>query len=257
MKTFYAYIHAKPDGTPFYVGKGWGRRANDFLLRNPYHKNTTAKYGVDNILVGTIDCSSEKIAFELECGLIKCLKRMNISLTNLTDGGEGRSGSVASEATKAKMSAARLGKKIPFRSLAYRAKQSASKKGKPGHLHSPESLKKLIDNHVGMTGKKHTPEALAKIRAAGMGRVHTPEAIQKMRDAQKGRVYPKLSDETKEKMRESATGKQKSESHRANISAALKGKAKSAEHRANLSAARKRHCENIKLIGVSHVFTPT
>ena len=238
MKQFYAYIHAKPYGTPFYVAKGYGRRATDFFARNPYHKNITAKYGVDNILIGKMECSSEEIAFELEVGIIKCLKRMGMSLTNMTDGGEGRSGSIASAETKAKMRVARLGKKLPPRSAEYRAKSSATRKGKPGRKHSKESLAKLIANHKGMTGQKHSEETKAKIGAASIGKTHTAESRAKMSAAQQGRVYAPVSDETKLKMSASHKGVKKSDSHCANISAALKGKPKSDAHKAKLSAAK-------------------
>lgn len=238
MKQFYTYIHAKPDYTPFYVGKGYGRRATYFFSRNPHHKNITKKYGEKNILIGKIECSSEEIAFELEVGLIKCLKRMGVKLVNMTDGGEGRSGSVASEETRRKMRAVRLGKKLPPRSVEYRAKASAARKGKPGHPHSKESLAKLVANHKGFTGKKHSEESKAKIGSASIGKKHTEEALAKMRAAQVGRVYAPVSDETKAKMSASHKGLKKSESHKANIKKALTGKPKSAEHRAKLSAAK-------------------
>jgi len=88
----FAYIHCKPDGTPFYVGKGVRNRHKDFTYRNVYHKRVVAKYGKENILIGKIDCSSNENALELEIGIIKCLKRMGVNLTNLTEGGEGNVG---------------------------------------------------------------------------------------------------------------------------------------------------------------------
>ena len=87
--TSFAYIHCKPDGVPFYVGKGTLRRAKYLGERNPHHKSIVAKYGTDNILKGWIECSSDKIALALEVGLIKCLRRMGVKLSNYTDGGEG------------------------------------------------------------------------------------------------------------------------------------------------------------------------
>ena len=89
MSTSFAYIHCKPDGVPFYVGKGALRRARYLGERNAHHKAIVNKYGIANILKGVIDCSSDKIALELEVGLIKCLRRMGTKLANFTDGGEG------------------------------------------------------------------------------------------------------------------------------------------------------------------------
>lgn len=92
MSISYAYLHCKPDGTPFYVGKGVRSRYKNFTYRNQYHKRVVAKYGQENILIGKIDCSTNETALELEVGLIKCLKRMGHFLTNITEGGEGNVG---------------------------------------------------------------------------------------------------------------------------------------------------------------------
>jgi len=85
----FAYIHCKPDGIPFYVGKGALRRANYLGERNPYHQAVVNKYGRANVLVGMLECSTSAIAYELEKGLIKCLRSSGIQLTNFTDGGDG------------------------------------------------------------------------------------------------------------------------------------------------------------------------
>lgn len=106
-----AYIHARPDGTPFYVGKGSDvYRMNRMDGRNKYHTNITNKHGKSNILKGFIECSTESTAFDLEKGLIKRLKNMGFTLANMTHGGEGVSG--ASEETRAKMRANNIGKSL-------------------------------------------------------------------------------------------------------------------------------------------------
>lgn len=101
--TFYAYIHCRPDGRPFYVGKGCDGRAFKMIRRNSYHNNIVAKYGSENILVGILTCSSEDISFELEKGIIKCLRRSGIKLANMTEGGEGVSGYKHSEDVKIRL----------------------------------------------------------------------------------------------------------------------------------------------------------
>jgi hypothetical protein len=89
--TYFAYVHAKPDTRDalgiFYVGKGKGIRDKDLSVRNRHHGFVLSKHGKENILVGKIECSSESSAFDLERGLIKCLRRMQVNLTNVTDGG--------------------------------------------------------------------------------------------------------------------------------------------------------------------------
>jgi hypothetical protein len=89
---YFSYIHCKPDGVPFYVGKGVRTRYKNFKERSVYHKRVVDKHGADNILIGKLDCSTNDIALQLEVGLIKCLRRMGVRLVNLTDGGEGNVG---------------------------------------------------------------------------------------------------------------------------------------------------------------------
>jgi hypothetical protein len=139
----YTYLHCKPDGTPFYVGKGSIRRSKKLYDRNEHHTRTVEKYGKENILIGRIECSNDDIAYELEKGLIKCLKLAGLQLTNKTEGGIGgfqdqvpwNKGKSFSEEHKAKLSAARLGK-APWNkgksfSLELRLKMSEAAKQRP------------------------------------------------------------------------------------------------------------------------------
>lgn len=153
MMQYYAYIHAKPAAINaagiFYVGKGHGNRAN-YFERNRHYNFVVAKYGIP--AVGLIKCSTEKIALDLEQGLIKCLTRMGINLTNMTTGGEGCSLSketkqLISIKTKEamrrsevfdKMSAARTGKKA---SVETRLKMSSTHK-----LRMTPELKQHLSN---------------------------------------------------------------------------------------------------------------
>jgi hypothetical protein len=159
-KQFYAYIHAKPDGTPFYIGKGNGRRLNKFHRRNQYHKNVVAKYGRRNILIGRLDCSDESTAFDLEMGLIKCAKRMGVELTNLTDGGHGPSGLIVTPEQRAKISATLTGRR--------------------GTPWSPEQRAKFT---ASATGRKRTPEQRAKMSAVAKGRIVSDETRAKLKAA--------------------------------------------------------------------------
>lgn len=148
--SFYAYIHCKPDGTPFYVGKGGEARVKRIeRTHNPRHTNTVKKYGKDNVLVGKLECSTEEISFDLERGLINRIRKMGIDIVNLTDGGDGPSGIVRSQETRAKMSLAQLGNKKALgvaRSSETRAKMAAGKIGNQwnvGRVYSDETrLKK-------------------------------------------------------------------------------------------------------------------
>lgn len=131
--SFYAYIHCKPDGTPFYVGKGDETRVS-FKKRyhNRHHMNVLNKYGEDKILVGKMECSTEDIAFDLERGLIKRLRKMGVGIVNLTEGGDGTKGAVRSPEARARMAAAKIGNQWNVGrkySLATKIKKSRSRGG--------------------------------------------------------------------------------------------------------------------------------
>lgn len=137
----FAYVHCRPDGSVFYVGKGTHKRMRLFAQRNKYHKNVVKKYGRDNILMGKLECSSNEIAFDLERGLIKCLKRMGANLTNMSDGGEGieagnlpwNTGKELTDEHKEKCRVANSGENNPFygkhHSAETKKRMSIAKKG--------------------------------------------------------------------------------------------------------------------------------
>lgn len=157
MSEYYAYIHARPNtmgvSGVFYVGKGKGRRCHSLINRSAYHQNVINKHGAEKILVGTLDCSSEKIAFDLEKGLIKCLRRVGVQLTNMSDGGEGSSGLVHSPATRQKLSIAITEAR---KSPALRQRHSEAMKL---HYADPEARK--VTGNISRK-VQNTPEALAK-----------------------------------------------------------------------------------------------
>lgn len=122
----FAYLHCTPSGTPFYVGKGALRRVKYLGGRNAKHQEIVDLYGKDNILVGSLECSTSAIALELEIGIIKCLKRSGIDLCNLTSGGGGTQNPDAE--TRQRLSAAAKKRGV---SEACHAARAVAKKGKP------------------------------------------------------------------------------------------------------------------------------
>lgn len=173
-KQFYTYLHCKPNGDPFYVGKGIGKRSHDLSRRSKWHKAIVAKHGIE-ILVFKKD--SEESAFKSEIRLIKMLRNAGFELANQTDGGEGASGRVWSEEARIKMSNSHIGIK---RSPETKALISASKKG---HFTSPEARAKMSASRK---GKKLSPEHCAKISVANKGIKFSPERCANISAAKKG-----------------------------------------------------------------------
>ncbi len=111
--SFYSYIHCKPDGAPFYVGKGKKNRVKNVRRKhNAKHELVVEEFGLKNILVGHFECSSEDIAYDLERGLLRRLELMGFDLANQTKGGGGCSGFKMPEEAKKKISAALSGRKF-------------------------------------------------------------------------------------------------------------------------------------------------
>lgn len=88
------YIHSRPDGSVFYIGKGTRIRAYDLSpsRRSLWHNNIVRKYGRENIGIKTIPCATEQEAFELEKVHIALAKSLGAEICNLCDGGQGVSG---------------------------------------------------------------------------------------------------------------------------------------------------------------------
>lgn len=160
MKQFYIYVHCRPNGEPFYVGKGCGQRFSKFSIRSKHHKNIVAKYSRENILIYVRDCESEQQAHEHEVWMIAWCRSQGFQLTNYTDGGEGSSGYRMSEETKNKLRSANTGKIYGVCPKERKEKISIAKKGKPNYSRF---------------GKHHTPEARIKCGLKNIGRKDTEE----------------------------------------------------------------------------------
>ena len=103
---FYTYLYLREDGTPYYVGKGKGKRAFYGLT----HRVKPPK-SRERILLQ--EFPSEDDAFAAEMFLIAYYGRKDLGtgcLHNLTDGGEGNAN--RSEETLKKMSAAKKGTRL-------------------------------------------------------------------------------------------------------------------------------------------------
>jgi hypothetical protein len=146
--THYTYIYFRQDGTPYYVGKGSGRRAFKNGGRPCNRPQSRARILVQH-------WESEEKAFEIEQWYILLYGRQDIDsgiLRNKSDGGEGTSN--LSEETRMRMSSSHL-----------------------GSMHSEETKEKIRRSHIGISlgnkyhlGKKHSEETKKKMRAAAKKR---------------------------------------------------------------------------------------
>jgi hypothetical protein len=113
---FCVYLHKRPDGSVFYVGKGARSRATCLApsRRSQWHANVVAKHGREKLGIEIIPCAHEAEALMLERVHIAIAQARGANLVNLTSGGEGAAGRVASEAQVAALARGRLpGKKVP------------------------------------------------------------------------------------------------------------------------------------------------
>jgi hypothetical protein len=181
---------------PFYVGKGCGKRAWSKGGRNKHWHNIVAKYGVEVRMLSPWATNVE--ASEHERFLIATFRGMGAGLCNITDGGEGALGRRQTEEAKARISAAKKGRRL---SPEHVAKISAYMRGRPkteqqkakmsaarkGSKKSPEEIEAYLP---ALRAAMASPDVRAKIAAAAVGRVASPEARAKMSASRTGRVQP-------------------------------------------------------------------
>lgn len=170
----YIYFYLRTDGTPYYVGKGTGKRA--------WNKQHNINLPTNKSLIIIAETNLTEIgALALERRYISWYGRKDIGtgiLRNMTDGGEGTSGFKHSTNTKILMSIAKKGKSQSIE----HAKSAAT--ARIGIKHSLESrharsLAVMGDKHP-MYGKTHTQETIDKISKASSGRKMTDDTKRKL-----------------------------------------------------------------------------
>lgn len=181
MNDYYVYLHHKPNGSIFYVGKGRGKRAINFCKRSAWHKSVVAKYGRRNIFIEFLYSGlSDDEAKWLEIATIAHLKGLGEPLVNLTKGGDGVEGLSNPHTTESrkKISLANKGKNVGPQNSRY---------GKPGTM-------------LGVTRANHPSFGRGSDRA---GWHHTPEARKAIKDSVANGKHPMLGKPRGEETRKS------------------------------------------------------
>ena len=137
-RRFYVYAYLREDGTPYYIGKGLGRRAWQMHRRGQVDLRPASKA---QIIVLATDLTEQE-SFDWERALIEILREVS-KLENKTSGGQGCSNPSAE--TRAKMGAANKGIK---RTEKCRAKIRAARAGQA----VTEEHRQAISN--ALTGRK-------------------------------------------------------------------------------------------------------
>ena len=194
---YYTYAYLREDGTPYYIGKG-----KDDRIYRRWRRGAKPPKDRSRIIFLKQNLTEED-AFKHEIYMIAVFGRKDLGtgiLHNRTDGGEGSSGAVVSEETKAKMSAA----------------QKGDKNHNYGKATSEETRKKLSEI---AKGRVFSEETRKKLSQASKNKTHSEETKKKLSEIKKGTIpWNKgkkfkncISDETKTKMSSSHKGKKQSE----------------------------------------------
>jgi hypothetical protein len=176
MSGFYTYLWLRESGTPYYAGKGTGRRAFSSSAHGVHRP-------VDRVRILIQEFPSEEDAFEAEKFLIAYYGRIDLGtgcLRNLTDGGEGTSN--PDEETRRKIREARA--KQTF-SDETRRKISISGKGRK---YPPEFGQQIRERQLGNKNGigKRSEEARRNISLGCLGRKNSLEHRQAVSRARKG-----------------------------------------------------------------------
>ena len=230
-QSFYVYLHKKPDGTVFYVGKGSRSRAWRKDNRNLHWQHVVAKheYTVE-ILASDL---SEDAAFILEVETIAIFRKQG-HLVNMTDGGEGSSGYMMPEEVKRRLSHAH---KASTKAANHRADLANRRRGK--------SMSRDAVERMCLTSRKKasSPEFREKlsdgVRAANL----RPELSEKRSESLRLRWKDTAF---REAMRIKTTGRKRpprTKEWSEKIGSALRGVKRGAftdEHKANMAKANAR-----------------
>ncbi len=239
-------LASSEDGKLRYIGQTTGA-LDRRLIHHRYDAKKLSTIHKSNWIRSVIERGFEIVIFPIECNapwgtaeqrLIALHRKNGVDLVNTTDGGEGvvgyvrdaewraarsalmkgrtspRKGMKSTDATRAKISAAQLGKAISLEQRAKISKKLTGRKQSPEHTAAATAARKLVPRaKLSMEhkeklrqlniGRKHSPESIAKMSAVQRGRTFTPEALAKMSAVRRGRPWSQLRRERYEQRKRS------------------------------------------------------
>jgi hypothetical protein len=185
---YYTYAYLREDRTPYYIGKGQGKRIYSTHKRiKPPKDKSRIIYLKQNL--------TEEEAFRHEIYMIDVFGRKDLGtgiLRNRTDGGDGASGAIRSEETRKKMSEAN--KKMSNKT---RIKHSDAKKGEKnpnyGKTPSKETRKRMSDAHKNKTASEETKKKISDAHKGennpNYNKTASKETRRKLSESKKGRKW--------------------------------------------------------------------
>jgi hypothetical protein len=174
-RRFYTYAYLREDKTPYYIGKGCGKRIYSKKGRPCGTPKDASR------IIFLKQNLTEREAFEHEAYMIAVFGRKDLGtgiLHNRTNGGEGSSGAIRPPELREKISQTMRGRSF-----------------------TKEHLKRLSASR---RGKKVSEDTKRKISIANRGRVLSEETKRKMSESRKGMVF---SEERRQNIRKSKVGK--------------------------------------------------
>lgn len=203
----YVYGDLEFNYLPFYVGKGKGNRMLEHLHEKTiinYHKTRIISKiqaeGLCPVIFKVKENLSDKEALRIEIETIAKIGRFNMKkgpLTNLTDGGDGTSGWIQSEATKEKRKNTLFSKDSKWRD-SINSDSFSEIMSKASHFNDETFKKNLSERYkgtgnpmYGKNGSDKQKEAVKKAHAEGKIKL-TEEGKRRIREANNKRKGSKL-----------------------------------------------------------------
>jgi hypothetical protein len=174
---YYTYAYLREDSTPYYIGKGSGKRIYKKTkneIKPPKDKSRII-FLKQNLI--------EEEAFKHEIYMIAVFGRKDLGtgiLYNRTDGGDGSSGAIRSLELRNKIS-----KSLKDRTFTPEHLEKISKSLK-GNVISEETKQKISDK---LKGRKLSEATKQKMSESRKGRIFTEETKEKLSRAKKGRAF--------------------------------------------------------------------